>query len=125
MHARDAVVVTEYAPDGEPRIVLVNPAFCAQTGYEADEVLGQHPRLLVGPDTDLSAQLALRRATEDGVPATVELVHYRKDGSAFWVENSVNPVTNDGIIIILCMSHTTESARSIKSAGISARKGEV
>jgi diguanylate cyclase (GGDEF)-like protein/PAS domain S-box-containing protein len=98
LHARDAVVVTEYDTDGEPRIVLVNPAFCVQTGYSTDEVIGRHPRILVGSETDLSAQLALRRAVEERDPATVELVHYRKDGSTFWVENSVNPVTDaDGV----------------------------
>jgi len=96
VHARDAVVVTEYDAGGEPRIVLVNPAFTAQTGYEADEVVGAHPRLLVGADTDLVAQLALRRAAEERCPITVELLHYRKDGSGFWVENSINPVTDDG-----------------------------
>src|SRR5947209_4374589 len=95
VHARDAVVVTEYDVAGEPRIVLVNPAFTAQTGYLADEVVGRHPRLLVGPNTDMAAQLSLRRAAEERYPTTVELLHYRKDGSTFWVENSINPVTDD------------------------------
>jgi diguanylate cyclase (GGDEF)-like protein/PAS domain S-box-containing protein len=94
VHARDAVVVTDFDASGEPRVVLVNPAFTAQTGYEADEVVGRHPRLLVGPDTDLDAQLALRRAAEERQPVTVELLHYRKDGTTFWVENSINPVTD-------------------------------
>ena len=95
VHARDAVVVTEYDATGEPRIVLVNPAFTAQTGYDSDEVLGRHPRLLVGPSTDMDAQVALRLAAEDRRPVTVELLHYRQDGSAFWVENSINPVTDE------------------------------
>src|SRR5438874_9083951 len=96
VHARDAVVVTEYDVGGQPRIVLVNPAFTAQTGYRADEAIGQHPRLLVGPETAVEAQLALRRAAEERRPVTVELLHYRKDGSPFWVENNINPVTDAG-----------------------------
>jgi PAS domain S-box-containing protein len=95
VHARDAVVVTEYDTAGEPRIVLVNPAFTAQTGYESDEVVSRHPRLLVGPSTDVDAQVALRRAAEERRPITVELLHYRQDGTTFWVENSINPVTDE------------------------------
>jgi diguanylate cyclase (GGDEF)-like protein/PAS domain S-box-containing protein len=98
VHARDAVVVTEYDATGEPRIVLVNPAFTAQTGYRSDEVVGRHPRLLVGPNTDVEAQVALRRAAEERRPVTVEILHYRQDGSTFWVENSINPVTDDASV---------------------------
>src|SRR5205807_1973829 len=36
-----------------------------------------------------------RHAAEDRRPVTVELLHYRQDGSAFWVENSINPVTDE------------------------------
>ena len=94
-HAKDAVVVTEFDDDGEPRIVFVNPAFTEQTGYQAQEVIGGHPRLLVRPDADLEPQLRIRRAVEERRPVTVELLHFRKDGSSFWVENNINPVTDE------------------------------
>jgi diguanylate cyclase (GGDEF)-like protein/PAS domain S-box-containing protein len=94
-HADDAVVVTTRSDDGDIRIIYVNPAFCEQTGYRADEVLGQHPRMLVGPETSLEAASTLARASDEGVPATVELLHYRKDGSTFWVENKLAPVPNE------------------------------
>ena len=48
VHARDAVVVTEYDASGEPRIVLVNPAFTAQTGYPSDEVVGRKVNVFRG-----------------------------------------------------------------------------
>jgi diguanylate cyclase (GGDEF)-like protein/PAS domain S-box-containing protein len=93
-HAKDAVVVTEFDDSGEPCIVFVNPAFTEQTGYAPQEVIGQHPRLLVRPDGDLEPQLRIRNAVEERRPVTVELLHYRKDGSSFWVENNINPVTD-------------------------------
>jgi PAS domain S-box-containing protein len=107
VHARDAVVVTQYDAAGEPTIVLVNPAFTTQTGYSPEEVLGRHPRLLVGSETDMEAQLALRRAVEERTPVTVELVHYRKDGTTFWVENSINPVTDETGVATSCRSSAT------------------
>ncbi len=92
LNANDAVVVTETDEQGEQRIVFVNPAFTAQTGYDTGEVVGRHPRLLVGVETDLEAQLRVRSAVESGRPATVELVHYRKDGTQFWVENALSAI---------------------------------
>ncbi|HZN16190.1 MAG TPA: EAL domain-containing protein [Acidimicrobiales bacterium] len=94
-NAKDAVVLTDFDADGEPRIVFVNPAFTEQTGYQPHEVLGRHPRMLVGPDSDRDAQLRLRRAAELREATTVELTHYRADGTSFLVENTVNPVIDD------------------------------
>ena len=91
-HADDAVVITSRSDDGDIQIIYVNPAFCAQRGYEPVEVVGQHPRMLVGPDTSLEAAATLARASGEGVAATVELLHYRKDGTSFWVENKLTPV---------------------------------
>lgn len=95
VHADDAVVVTSRAADGEIEIIYVNPAFCAQTGYTPDEVIGRHPRILVGPDTSYEAAATLARASDQGVAATVEVLHYRKDGSTFWVENKLTPVPDE------------------------------
>ena len=94
-HADDAVVVTSRADSGDIRIIYVNPAFCEQTGYSAEEVLGQHPRMLVGPETSIEAASMLARASDVGGAATVELLHYRKDGTTFWVENKLAPVPDE------------------------------
>ena len=93
VNANDAVVVTASGEAGDQKIVFVNPAFTTMTGYEFDEVVNRHPRLLVGPRTDLETQNRLRAAVERRVPTRVELLQYRKDGSTFWVENSVSPIS--------------------------------
>ncbi|HUQ40148.1 MAG TPA: EAL domain-containing protein [Acidimicrobiales bacterium] len=96
LHTNDAVMVTQELAGGDQQIAFVNPAFTLQTGYSADEVVGRHPRLLIGPRTELSAQLKLRDAVAERRPVTVELLHYRKDGTSFWVENSVSPLDLEG-----------------------------
>ncbi|GEM_PF-434982 len=97
VNANDAVVITEAEPiDGPegPRIVYVNEAFLRNTGYTADEVIGQTPRLFQGPQTDRAALDKIRAALECWEPVRVELLNYRKDRSTFWVEVEIVPVAD-------------------------------
>ena len=87
-------VLTDANAPGLP-IVWVNDAFTRTTGYPVDEVLGRNPNLLHGPGTDLEQSRVLADAVTDGRPATVTLLNYRRDGSAFWNQVSVSPVPDD------------------------------
>jgi diguanylate cyclase (GGDEF)-like protein/PAS domain S-box-containing protein len=97
LHARDSIVITEAEPVDlpGPRILFVNKAFTDATGYSAAEALGQTPRILQGPGTDPAARAKLRAAFAEWKPATVEMLNYRKDGTAFWVELSIVPVADE------------------------------
>jgi diguanylate cyclase (GGDEF)-like protein/PAS domain S-box-containing protein len=97
VHARDSIIITEAEPVHlpGPRIIYCNAAFTRATGYLPDEVIGQTPRVLQGPDTDPVIRAELRYALENWQPIEVELVNYRKDGSRFWVELSIVPVANE------------------------------
>ena len=93
----DAVVVTtaDLDPPG-PRIVFVNRAFSALTGYAADEALGRTPRLLQGPDTDRGVLGRLRATLAAGSAVEGEAVNYRKDGTAFVLHWHIAPLADDG-----------------------------
>ena len=75
-------------------MIFVSPGFERLTGYRADEVLGRNCRLLQGADTDPAAVAALRSAIANGTGCTVEILNYRKDGTAFWNELTVAPVVD-------------------------------
>ena len=92
--ANDGVMVTEPASIDQPmpRIVYVNDAFTAMTGYQADEALGQSPEILHGPQTEQAMLDQLRTALDQQRPARLELVNYRKDGSSFWADISIVPL---------------------------------
>ena len=94
--AGDAMVVVEAEPSDEPgpRIVYVNKAFTAMTGYPSAELLEKSLCLLHGPHTDAKSKAALHHALERQEPLCVELVNYRKNGSEFWVELLLVPSTN-------------------------------
>jgi diguanylate cyclase (GGDEF)-like protein/PAS domain S-box-containing protein len=90
----DIVIITEAGPFREPgpRIVFVNEAFERRTGYSPEEVLGRTPRLLQGPGTQRSELDRIRAAMEQWEPARVDLINYKKNGEAFWVDLEVSPV---------------------------------
>ncbi|RYF22466.1 MAG: EAL domain-containing protein [Oxalobacteraceae bacterium] len=97
VHARDSIIITEAEPVTMPgpRILYCNAAFTRATGYLPEEVIGQTPRILQGPDTDPVTRAELRYALENWQPIEVELVNYHKDGTKFWVELSIVPVANE------------------------------
>ena len=59
----DGVIVTTVDLE-QPRIVLVNEALCRITGYRAEELIGNTPRLLQGPKTSSGVLATLRAALE-------------------------------------------------------------
>jgi diguanylate cyclase (GGDEF)-like protein/PAS domain S-box-containing protein len=97
--AKDSVVVTEAEPtdlaSGGPRILYVNEAFTAMTGYSSAEAIGRTPRMLQSPRTDGAELDRLRRALALWKPVEVELLNVRKDGTEFWVQFIIVPVTDE------------------------------
>ncbi len=92
----DPAIICEAEPVTSSGLVIsyVNAAFTEHTGYTAEEVVGQTPHILQGPDTAPEARAAIRRALVAWSPVRQEILNYRKDGSQFWVELNIAPVAN-------------------------------
>lgn len=75
-------------------LVWCNQSFTRLTGYPAEEVIGRNCRFLQGEHTDRDAVTRVRRALAEGRSVTEVLLNYRKDGSAFWNEVFISPVTD-------------------------------
>lgn len=89
----DAIMITTAElTDPGPEIVFVNPAFTRMTGYRAEEILGQSPRLLQGLRTDHRVLDQLRQKLSKGQPFTGEIINYRKDGQEYHIQWNVTPV---------------------------------
>lgn len=93
----DVVLITdaETLDRPGPRVVFVNEAFVEMTGYSQDEILGESPRILQGPDTERDRLRKVRKAMENDQRFRTELTNYRKDGSKFTIELDINPVYDD------------------------------
>lgn len=97
----DVVIVTDATPHeaGGPRIIYVNPAFEQLMGYTPEEVLGQSPRMLNGPDTDSHTRYRIRKALREGKGIRTEILKYAKDGQTRWLDMNVVPLRDaDGVI---------------------------
>lgn len=99
-HAFNSILITDadFADDG-PHILAANPAFCAMTGYDEDELIGRNPRMLQGPATDPTVIDRLREAIQDGAYFFGSTVNYRKDGSPYNVEWNISAVREEGRVV--------------------------
>lgn len=92
-HAAGSILITTADLDAPgPRIVYVNLAFERMTGWTKAEIVGQTPRILQGPRTDLSVFAGMRRALAAGGGWEGTAVNYRKDGTEFVTEWSIVPL---------------------------------
>jgi diguanylate cyclase (GGDEF)-like protein/PAS domain S-box-containing protein len=76
-------------------LVYVNQAFERATGYSADEVLGSNCRLLQCHDTDPATVGEIRTAVREGRDHVAVVRNRRKDGSLWWNELHLSPVTDE------------------------------
>ncbi|RAI91422.1 PP2C family protein-serine/threonine phosphatase [Algoriphagus yeomjeoni] len=103
-------------------LVFVNEGFERLTGYSKDDVIGKNCRFLQGEETDQTTVDILRRAIKKGEQATVELLNYKKDGTAFWNRLSITPlkdkngVTTHYVGVQSDITELRETQKNLKSA---------
>jgi diguanylate cyclase (GGDEF)-like protein/PAS domain S-box-containing protein len=93
----DAIVITEAEPIDTPgpRIIWANKVFYKRNGYTPEELIGQSPRILQGPETDRATLDRVRVALEKWQSIRAETLNYRKDGSTYWNEFEIVPIANE------------------------------
>lgn len=75
------VVTNPHRPDNP--IEIANETFCRLTGYEEREIVGRNCRFLAGRDSEPSVRQQLRAAVASHRPVLVDILNYRRDGTAF------------------------------------------
>ncbi|MBK3778504.1 PAS domain-containing protein, partial [Azospirillum brasilense] len=76
---RMPMIVADATLPGNP-VIFANGAFLDMSGYTMDEVLGQEPHFLDGPDTDPATIQRFKAALAEQRDETLEILQYRKDG---------------------------------------------
>ncbi|MFX8246761.1 PAS domain-containing protein, partial [Acinetobacter baumannii] len=62
---------------------------------DLEEIIGRNCRFLQGPKTDQASIGRVREAIKAGESIEIDLLNYRKDGSAFWNALYMSPVRDD------------------------------
>ncbi len=78
--------------DLEGRIVYVNPRFTQLTGYTAEELIGKDPSILKSGTTPPETYRRLWETLRKGEEWRAEIQDKRKDGSLYWVFETISPI---------------------------------
>ena len=73
-------------------MIFVSEEFERQTGYSAEEALGRNCRFLQGPETSPHAIDAIRHALRAETRFSIDILNYRKDGTAFVNRLRIRPI---------------------------------
>jgi diguanylate cyclase (GGDEF)-like protein/PAS domain S-box-containing protein len=95
-HSDEGVMITDI--DGS--ILVVNPAFCRITGYSAEEVVGQTPRILSSGKQDAAFYAEFWQALRENGSWQGEIYNRRKNGEIYpeWMTVSAARDAEGGIL---------------------------
>ncbi|MGO4818043.1 PAS domain-containing sensor histidine kinase [Flavobacterium sp. W22_SRS_FP1] len=96
VQTKDSIIITEADFNNRqlPKIVYVNPAFSVMTGYEPNEIIGQSPDMLKGPNSDINDIKKIITALTNREESLIEMISYKKNKEQFWLRFSMIPVYN-------------------------------
>lgn len=75
-------------------IEYVNPQFTRMTGYQAEEAIGQNPRILKSGMMSPDFYQNLWSTISSGKMWTGELINKTKSGKLYWATKSISPIFN-------------------------------
>jgi len=119
-----SVIIT----DTRGTIEYVNPIFSEVTGYSAEEVLGQNPRVLKSGDLPESYYKELYDTIHSGKIWRGEFKNKRKNGEEFWESASISPIMDEeGEIthFVAVKEDTTESKAAEEALRVSEEKSRL
>lgn len=88
-HMTNFVVIT----DPEQRVVWVNPAFEARSGYELAEIIGRDPAEFTRfGDTDPATIARISEALANREPVHAEVLNRDRFGTPYWIDLNLHPI---------------------------------
>lgn len=95
-------------------ITYANRAFCAVSGYKADELVGEPHSIIRHPDMPKAAFAKMWETITGGQAWNGLVKNMRKDGLFYWVETEVLPITDeDGAITGFIAARKEASRKNI------------
>ena len=99
--------------DDNLSILHANPYFLKLTSFENEQVINQNINILNGKRTSEKSIEDLNLHLKSGSPKKLTILHYTKEGSAFWNSITLHPIRNDEnyiqYILLTCEDTTEET----------------
>lgn len=96
--ANNGIIITDALKKDNP-VIYLNSASQNLTGYDSKEILNTNCRILQGNDRNQEPLKKLRKAIKKGESCQVTLRNYKKDGTLFWNNLYIMPITNnEGVV---------------------------
>src|SRR5690606_28337299 len=83
------------ATDAAGRIIHANDRFCEISGYSREELIGNKHNIVKSGLHPPAMYKELWRTISSGEVWHGELCNRRKDGSLYWVESTITPISDD------------------------------
>lgn len=93
-HTKVGLIITDPSLPNNP-VIFVNKGFTIMTGYNEAEIIGNNCNFLQGEETNQTTVNSIRDAVMKEKTITVQLYNYKKDGTGFWNELTVDPMWID------------------------------
>ncbi len=90
----NGITVTDPYADDLP-IVFANKVFTQMTGYEEADIIGRNCRFMHGDDRDQPGLEQIREAIANNTGTEVVLRNYRRDGSLFHNQLTIQPLRDE------------------------------
>ncbi|MCM3387931.1 EAL domain-containing protein [Ureibacillus chungkukjangi] len=105
--------------------VYINQAFTALTGYLQDELIGKNFNSLTGIKTSMDHIGELFCSIKKKSPFEKNILHYQKDGSAFWNHVTCQPIKDRDGIASYALVHCKDITEQMLSKMLSKLEHEV
>ncbi len=93
-YSLDPIAITNANWEEGIKFIYVNNAFCNQTGYLKDELIGKSPKIFQGKDSNKTVLKELKKDLLEGKDFIGQSVNYKKDGTSYYVKWSISPLTD-------------------------------
>jgi PAS domain S-box-containing protein len=91
--ASNGIIITDALKHDNP-IIYFNASFQKLTGYSDDEILNHNCRFLQSNDRNQKPLKKLKESIKKGESCQATLRNYKKDGTMFWNDLYIFPITN-------------------------------
>lgn len=91
VHSSTSIIIT----DATGKIEYVNPFFTTLTGFSAEEVIGENPRVLKSSYHDGQFYEDMWSTLVNGATWRGEICNRKKDGTLYWENVTISPLRDD------------------------------